>query len=291
MKHYFFCCCIFAVSLLTDAQVTISLSVNPRPVATISAWASRREILTLIATGGALGGIRNVKINTIITTTSGEPVATTDMLRAPVRNLSQGTTIFYAGDVVNLSVMNFNSSYQNKLNKTGKLPAGSYQVTVRLDAESLPTAVSNTVSKSFFLAGTLLPVLILPADESVLKAASAQTAITFRWTAVAPKPMEAVRYRVQVFEVQQNQNPMQALRSNQPLLDKEVLGLTQFIWQPQLSFIEGEDKKFVWTIQSFDFHQQLITGETANNEGRSEAKTFTILTTATGKPKKTSNGL
>lgn len=291
MKHIFFSCCFFAVSLLTEAQITINLTVNPRPVANISEWANRRDVLTLIATGGAIGGIRNVKINTIITTTSGEPVATTDMLRAPARTISQGTTIFNAGDVVNLSFMIFNSLYQNKLNKTGKLPAGSYQITVRLDAESLPAAVSNTVSKSFYLAGTQLPVLMLPADESVLKASSAQTAITFRWTAVAPKPVEAVRYKVQVFEVLQNQTPMQALRSNQPLIDKEVLGLTQFIWQPQLSFIEGENKKFIWTIQSFDFHQQLITGETANNEGRSEAKTFTILTTTTGKPIKNKNGL
>lgn len=291
MKPFFFSCCLFAFSLMTEAQITISLTVNARPVANISAWANRREVLTLLATGGALGGIRNVKINTIITTTSGEPVATTDMLRAPVKTLAQGTTIFYAADVVNLSVMNFNSSYQNKLNKTGKLPAGSYQVTVRLDAETLPAAVSNTVSKSFYLAGTQLPVLILPADESVLKAASVQTAITFRWTAVAPKPMEAVRYRVQVFEVLQNQNPMQALRSNQPLLDKEVLGLTQFIWQPQLSFVEGGDKKFVWTIQSFDFQHQLITGDPANGEGRSEAKTFTVSSVATVNPVKNSNGL
>lgn len=283
MKHFFFSCCLLAVSLLIEAQVTITLTVNPRPVANISAWANKREILTLIAAGGAVGGVRNVKINTIITTTSGEPVATTDMLRTPIKTLAQGNAIFYAADVVNLSAMIFSGPYQNKLNKTGKLPAGSYQVTVRLDAETLPAAVSNTVSKSFYLSGTLLPVLLLPADESVLKTASAQTAITFRWTAVAPKPLEAVRYRIQVFEVLQNQNPMQALRSNQPLLDKEVPGLTQFIWQPQLSFIEAGDKKFVWTIQSFDFQRQLITGDVANGEARSEAKTFTISSIPTGK--------
>ena len=35
----------------------------------------------------------------------------------------------------------------------------------------------------------------------------------------------------------QTQNPIQALRSNQPLLDQEVIGTTQYIWRPQLSFI------------------------------------------------------
>ena len=277
MKHFFLSFFLLAVSFITEAQINISLTANPRPVANISSWGTRRDVLSLVATVPTPGGSRIVKINTTITTTSGEVVATTDMLRAPVRTLVAGNNIFYAADVVNLSVMIFSNSYLDKINKTSKLPVGSYQITVRLDSPDLPVPLSNTASRIFFLAGTQLPVLMLPVNESVLPTASAQTAITFRWTSIAPKPIETVRYRVQVFEVLENQNPMQALRSNQPLLDKEVLGVTQFIWQPQLSFIEG-DKKFVWTIQSFDFQQQLITGDVANGEGRSEAITFTVST-------------
>lgn len=275
MKHFLFSLVLLAFSFITEAQIIISLTVNPRPVANLSAWATRRETLTLVATSPVQSGPRSVKINTTITTTSGEPVATTDMLRAPVKILQTGNTVFNAADVVNLSALIFSNTYQDKINKTGKLPIGSYQITVRLDSSSLPTPFSNTVSRTFFLAGTQLPVLMSPVDESVLPAASAQTAIIFRWTAVAPKPMETVRYRIQVFEVLEDQTPIQALRSNQPLLDKEVVGLTQYIWQPQLSFIEG-NKKFVWTIQSFDFQRQLITGDVPNGEGRSEAKTFTV---------------
>ena len=276
-----------------NAQVNINLIMNPRPIANINDWAGKRDIITLVASPSPIGVYpNNAKINTTIKTADGTTVAVTDMQRATVKALVRGgNTIFSTADVVNMQAMVFTGSFQNKINSTGKLPVGSYQIIVRLDSTDLPAPLSNTQTKIFFLSATQLPVLMMPAEGSVLSSASAQTAITFRWTAVAPKPVEAVRYKVQVFEVLQNQTPMQALRSNQPLIDKEVLGLTQFIWQPQLSFIEGENKKFIWTIQSFDFHQQLITGETANNEGRSEAKTFTILTTTTGKPIKNKNGL
>jgi hypothetical protein len=231
-----------------------------------------------------------VKINTTIKTADGTSVAVTDMLRAPVRSLVQGgSTIFYAADVVNMQALVFESSYQNKINRTGKLPVGNYQVIVRLDSAEFPIAVSNTQTKTFFLSATQLPVLVAPANEAILPAASAQTAITFRWTPVVPRPTEAVRYHVQVFEVLADQTIMQAMRSNQPLLDKEVLNSTQFIWQPQLSFADGKDKKFVWTIQTFNFKNELITGEVANGEGRSEVKTFTVSATATGKLSKRIN--
>ena len=275
------------------AQINLSLTMNPRPIANINDWGGRRDVLTLIATPPPQGsGTRNVKINTTIKTTDGTTVATTDMLKAPVKTLLQGgNTIYYAADVVNMQALVFTGSFQNKLNTTGKLPSGSYQIIVRLDSATLPVPLSNTQTKIFFLAATQLPILITPANEAVLPTASAQTAITFRWTPVAPKPTETVRYKIQVFEVLQNQNAMQAMRSNQPLLDKEVLGATQFIWQLQLSFADGTDKKFVWAIQSFDFNKQPITGEVSNGEGRSESKTFTVSSTAADRLGKRNNGL
>lgn len=268
---------IFTIQFVQAQLLNINLVMNPRPVANIGDWAGRKDVLTLITTSPAQGGARNVKINTIIKAADGTSVAITDMQRAPVKALVQGaTTIFYAADVVNLQAMVFTGSFQDKLNRTGKLPAGNYQIIVKLDSTDLPIALSNTQTKVFFLSVTQLPVLFMPANETVLPAAVAPTAITFRWTALVPRPTELVYYRVQVFEILANQTPMQALRSNQPLLDKEVVNTTQYIWQPQLSFANDTDNKFVWTVQSFDFQGEIITGEVPNGEGRSEAKTFTI---------------
>ena len=277
-----------------NAQAKITLVMNPRPIANINDWALRRDVLTLMSTPSPVVSYpRNVKINTTIKTADGATVAVTDMLRAPARSLVQnGTTIFYAADVVNLSVMIFETSFQNKLNRTGKLPAGNYQMIVRFDSTEFPIPLSNIETKNFFLSSTQLPVLLMPVDGAKLDPVTAQTAITFRWTPVSPRPSEAVRYHVQVFEVLPEQTPMQALRANQPLLDKEVLSTTQYIWQPQLGSDTGGPKKFVWTIQSFNFNGELITGDVPNGEGRSEAKTFTIDRDSAGRlSKRVNNGL
>ena len=162
---------ILLITLFTiqfvQAQAKITLIMNPRPIANISEWSNRRDVLTLLASPSPQGSMpNNVKINTIIKTADGTTVAVTDMLKAPVKPLvKNGNTIFYAGDVVNLQAMVFTGSYQSKLNKTGMLPAGTYQIIVELDSISLPIALSNTQTKVFFLAATQLPVLISPANK------------------------------------------------------------------------------------------------------------------------------
>ena len=145
--------------------------------------------------------------------------------------------------------------------------------------------------KNFYLASTQLPILMRPYNEEILDAKKAQTAITFRWTPVIPKATTPVTYRIQVFEVLPTQSPVQALRSNQPLLDKEVVAATQYIWQPQLTFMpyDGETKKlptFIWTIQSLDANHNPVTQTDGSGEGRSEPMIFFVNPDKDRKPKK-----
>jgi len=84
---------------------------------------------------------------------------------------------------------------------------------------------------------------------------------------------------------------VQALRSNQPLLDKEVVAATQYIWQPQLTFMpyDGETKKlptFIWTIQSLDANHNPVTQTDGSGEGRSEPMIFFVNPDKDRKPKK-----
>ena len=126
----------------------------------------------------------------------------------------------------------------------------------------------------------------------MLDAKQAQTAIIFRWTPVVPAQISPVTYHIQIFEVLPTQTPVQALRSNQPLLDKEIKAATQFIWQPQLSFYSYADNdtkkpaKFIWTIQSLDKAGLPVTQTDGNGEGRSEPFIFLVDTEKNTKPKK-----
>lgn len=284
MKKLFFLAILICGSTPLLAQANIILTMSPKPVPHVADWAVRRDITNLVVSPAAVGTYPvRVKINTTIQTTDGTTVAVTDMQKALVHTLLPGTTTLFTGaDIISFEAMQFQGSYLTRIKRTGMLPSGNYQLVVRLDSAELPVAVSNTQTKFFFLSATQLPVLIAPAANAGLPAETAQSAISFRWTPVCPRPSEPVHYRVQVFEVLTSQSPMQALRSNQPLLNQEVTGTTQYIWRPGLSFADAKEHRFVWTIQTYDYNGQLITGETGNGEGRSEVGVFTVISKAPG---------
>ena len=91
---------------------------------------------------------------------------------------------------------------------------------------------------------------------------------------------------------------MQALRSNQPLLDKNIVGTTQFIWQPQLSMmpyasaadslnaLQKIGKKFIWIIQTLDNLGQPLNQTDGNGESMSEPKVFFVIDKNVGGKKK-----
>ncbi len=236
MKKLILLLSIFFITAAVRAQYTTNLVLSGTPPASLSEWGNRRDVLTFIISS-AQGVSFPVIIKTEIKTTDGSVIASTDLGKAKPVILSSATTILNASDVLPLENMLFVGKYKTSLQRTGKLPADNYTLCVQLvrPADYLPA--SEIKCKNFYIATTQLPILMKPYNEEMLDAKMAQTAITFRWTPLVPRLTEPATYRLQVFEILANQNPVQALRSNQPLLDKEIRGATQYIWQPQISFI------------------------------------------------------
>jgi hypothetical protein len=228
------------------AQVKFNLIVNAQPPAQLSEWGNKREVLTLIVTGqpGAPGG-GQFKIKTEIKTTNGTVVGSADLAKTPVFTLNStgAPLILVANDVMPLEFMVFTGKYKTSLERTGKLPADNYTICARPVNITDYTPLGEEICKNFYLASTQLPILMKPYNEEVIDAKKAQTAIIFRWSPVVPTQPSPVTYRIQVFEVLPSQSPVQALRSNQPVLDKEILAATQYIWQPQMSFEVIRDGK------------------------------------------------
>ena len=275
----------------TAAQLTSNLIVNAQPPAQLSEWGNKREILVLIVSApGAIAG--PFKIKTEIKLLDGTVIASADLARTPVFTPnSTGTTILIANDVMPLEFMVFTGKYKTSLQRTGKLPADNYTICVQPVQPTDYRPMGEMQCKNFYLATTQLPILMKPYNEEVLDAKKAQTAITFRWTPVIPRQTSPVTYRIQVFEVLPTQSPVQALRSNQPVLDKEILAATQYIWQPQLSFMPYDNEtvklpKFIWTIQSLDKAGLPVTQTDGNGEGRSEPLIFFVDPDKNKKPKK-----
>ena len=302
MKKILFVAIAVFIYTTTAAQLSSNLIVNAQPPAQLSEWGNRREVLVLIVSApGAVAG--PFKLKTEIKLLNGAVIASADLAKTPVFTPSStGTTILIANDVMPLEFMMFTGKYKTSLQRTGKLPADNYTICVQPVQPTDYRPMGPEQCKNFYLATTQLPILMKPYNEEVLDAKKAQTAITFRWTPVIPRQISPVTYRIQVFEVLPTQSPVQALRSNQPVLDKEILASTQFIWQPQLSFYVGdwdgdtkninssetnveatvtENKKvklpaFIWTIQSLDKDKKPVTQTDGNGEGRSEPIIFFV---------------
>lgn len=263
------------------AQLSSTLIVHAQPPAQLSEWGDRREVLTLIVSGqGAAAG--PFKVKTEIKLSDGTVIATSDLAKTATFTPNPGSsTILTANDVMPLEFMMFTGKYKTSLQRTGKLPADNYMICTQPVNPVDYRILGEERCKSFYLASTQLPVLLKPYNEEVLDGKKAQTAIIFRWSPVVPTQSSPVTYRLQVFEVMPKQNPVQAMRSNQPVLDKEIVAATQFIWQPQLAFmppdtLAGRMPAFVWTIQSLDKAGLPVTQTDGSGEARSEPVIFYV---------------
>lgn len=269
-----------------SAQVNTTLVLNPTPSAIVSEWVNDTKTINYVVNfqGAAGQPTLQVIIKTELKTTDGTVVATSDLSKAQVFTLTRGTTVFYAKDVFPLAIMMFNGSYKSSIERTGKLPSGTYLLSVQLLRPGTFDVITTPDTRSFNLFGLQLPVLMKPYNNEKLKAEEAQTAIIFRWTPVTPVRAPLPFYRLQVFEVLDYQTPLQALRANQPFLDVTLHGQTQYIWKPQLALqTDSLAKKFIWSIQSLDANNNPLVQTEGNGESRSEPLIFYIMSKAVKK--------
>ena len=224
------------IASCVTAQVKLDMVLNPAPPANLAEWGNRREVLTVIVSPQP-GLALQFKIKADITASDGTLAGTNDLTRSQIFTLQSTPLILTAMEVMPVENMIFTGKYKSSLDKTGKLPSDNYTLCLTPVRVQDLSPMSQPICKPFFLAATQLPTLMKPYDEEILDGRKAQTAIIFRWTPVIPRQTDLVTYRLQVFEILEHQTPMQALRANQPLLDQPVVGVTQYIWRPQLSFM------------------------------------------------------
>jgi hypothetical protein len=257
------------------AQFNTQLTVSARPTALLSTWSNRPEIVNYLVTNQQ--AIRRpVKLRVTFKEAGGEAIGTTDFNLSANRIFAPGVNLLTARDVVQLQSLRFTGSTAQAINQTGRLPQGSYQLSIQVvDAVTL-APLSEEQTRPFLVSSYQLPILMQPLQDQVLQPNIAQQVITFRWTPLSPQPtQQRISYQLQVWEVQAGQTPMQAFRSNQPLLNQAVVGVTQYIWQPRLYMGDSaQHRQFVWTIQTLD-----TDGLGINNgvgDGRSEPAWFSV---------------
>ena len=103
------------------------------------------------------------------------------------------------------------------------------------------------------------PQNVAPINGKSFSADEASQPIAFRWTPVVPKP-QSVIYRLKVWQLMQGQSGSQAMRTNQPIVTKDVDNITQ---TTVVGIYTGPCRPpylcdFIWTVEAIDSNGNLI---------------------------------
>lgn len=140
-------------------------------------------------------------------------------------------------------------------------------------------AISREVCKDFKVEGQKTeytpPTLITPEDGKKFTPEQMKAPLIFRWTPVVPKPQQPVTYRLKVWQLMQGQTGSQAMRSNTPLVNKDVENLTQ---TTVTNIYTGPCRPpylcdFIWNVQALSRDGKPV----GSNNGFSEPFTFKVL--------------
>lgn len=107
---------------------------------------------------------------------------------------------------------------------------------------------------------------IAPENGKSFSADEASRPITFRWTPLVPKP-QPVTYRLKVWQLMQGQNSTEAMRSNQPIVTKDVDNLTEisvagiYTGPCRPPYLCG----FVWSVEAISLSNGTVTLITVSN--------------------------
>lgn len=190
--------------------------------------------------------------------------------KSKVLTISPGTKSYDYNDFKSGGEVNWkDKSIQEVLLRTGNVPEGEYTICVTALYENNEVADQEScIEQSIKLEGSI--TLISPDDGAEI---DSKQPVLFSWTPLVPKPSGGVTYRLKVWQLMQGQNSTTAMRTNQPIVTKDVDNITQIMVTdlnaagPCPPFI----CQFTWNVQA------LIQGHVVENYN-SDASTFNIIT-------------
>jgi len=158
------------------------------------------------------------------------------------------------------------------------LKDGSYTICAQFFNEER-REISNEVCKEFTVetpkeTDFAPPTLIFPDNEKGFAEEEMSKPLSFRWTPLVPKPRDPVTYRLKVWQLMQGQNGTQAMRSNQPIVTKDVDNITQAV---VTGIYTGPCRPpylcdFIWQVQALNREGKPM----GRNNGNSEPFSFSV---------------
>ncbi len=261
----FFSLYSFAQQPLSQINI-LSFSVKNKMPAEVSSWGTIPGAMILTAQRIPQSAIQGIKL---------------------VVQIKQGGAKICGNPVDVSPMLDFNavktftgSELSGYISNSNTLKPGSYSVCIQFyNLDRYP--ISKEMCKEFVVEDAVQvqqnyspPQNINPGNGKVFKPEELKGPVTFRWTPVVPKPKEAVTYRLKVWQLMQGQSGTQAMRTNPPIVTKDVDNITQAV---VTNIYTGPCKPpylcdFVWNVQAVNKEGKPI----GNNEGKSELWSFKV---------------
>jgi len=261
---FFFIASTHSFAQLQQIKI-VSFTVKNQLPAKVDAWGSMPGALLLVAQKQPNAQVKGVRL--VVQIKSNGAIVCGN-------NLSTGLAV---DD--NFTARTFSGSeLTGLLGNCHDLKDGSYSICAQFFNIDR-VAISNEVCKEFVVetprdVDYAPPTLITPENGKIYTDKELQRPVTFRWTPIVPKPRETVTYRLRVWQLMQGQNGTAAMRSNQPIVSKDVDNLNQ---ATVTNIITGPCKPpylcdFIWSVQALDQDGKPI----GRNEGSSEPWAFSM---------------
>jgi hypothetical protein len=236
---------------------TIQLILPPNPSPYISDWQTTPGAATLIINNTQNKDI-DVKIKTELFNGSGEMLAHTQASKMPVLTVPPGLSTYNVEDIFPLSAVSYNGGKVNIVAQSGRIPDDHYRFCVYLTDPLTGSPIGQSVNecKGFVIKAYQAPVLIAPHDLETIPQVGINGMI-FRWTPVTPSANIIVTYRLQIWEVLEGQNNVTALRTNQPIVEKDLKGILQTQWPVEFALPEV-GRSYVWTVTPLDDQERKL---------------------------------
>lgn len=249
---------LFFVTFQLNAQtypitgITISLPANPD--ASLVNWKTGTSMLTISANAKTVNGrpdirVEDTKILVEIKKAGAKICGSYTSTSAPSAKFTSISKVWSGNDAVGL------------LGQECTLPAGDYELCVRIFAAGNKGAepISEDKCKPFAISAKdpqsyQPPQPLSPSNGYVFSEDDLKKPVTFRWTPLIPKPRDTFTYRLRVWQLMQGQNGPQAVKTNQPIITKDVDNLTQAIVN---NLVSGPCKppylcEFIWNVQALN---------------------------------------
>jgi hypothetical protein len=188
-------------------------------------------------------------------------------------NTSQSAVVSNAFAIRNFSA----NELLGLLTPCNKLATGTYSLCAQFfNVDNYP--ISRPFCKDFTVGEIQqtynAPQNIAPVNEKKFDEFAIKTPITFRWLPVLPKPKDAVVYKLRIWQLMQGQTGTQAMKANEPIIQKEITNINQAI----IANVFNNPCKppylcdYVWNVQALDKEGK----PTGNKDGMSELYSFSV---------------